>query len=364
MIKLKIESGPTGSGLGYQMSSYMFMKTISRHFGYDFGVGEYELHNLKSTFNINIATSKPDHEYTNVYEFNDIKPIEEILDDDIQDDTLFIGYPTIISGIEPLFYFNDIKKDFTFRQEIVDKCNAFMKQFEGEEVISMHFRRGAFTDIVSGMFLCGDDYYLNALEELPKDAKVLIFTNDKEYIQDNPNFKDDRFILVTDVFNGNNPSSNEWAKEIDKNLDISGDCRYYYKYTIAKLAVDHSVKNNIVFSSQDLVNQLDTNYLLKIRDNLYNHSFDLCLMTMCNYHIMANSLYGAWGAKLSNSKKVIYPMYWMQGHDALQVDENGLPIVKRDLGDYDQTADHAAKLLEPHWYGRKNPDPRSIKILM
>ena len=36
-------------------------------------------------------------------------------------------------------------------------------------------------------------------------------------------------------------------------------------------------------------------------------------MSMCNYHIAANSLYGLWGIELSNSKKVIYPKYWSQG---------------------------------------------------
>ena len=37
---------------------------------------------------------------------------------------------------------------------------------------------------------------------------------------------------------------------------------------------------------------------------------DMCLMTMCDYHIIANSSFSWWGAWLSNSKKVIAPARW------------------------------------------------------
>lgn len=37
---------------------------------------------------------------------------------------------------------------------------------------------------------------------------------------------------------------------------------------------------------------------------------DMCVMTMCNYHIIANSSYSWWGAWLADSKKVIAPSNW------------------------------------------------------
>ena len=37
---------------------------------------------------------------------------------------------------------------------------------------------------------------------------------------------------------------------------------------------------------------------------------DLCLMTMCTYHITANSSFSWWGAWLADSKKVICPSQW------------------------------------------------------
>ena len=37
---------------------------------------------------------------------------------------------------------------------------------------------------------------------------------------------------------------------------------------------------------------------------------DMCLMSMCQYQIMANSTYSWWGAWLSNSQNVIAPKLW------------------------------------------------------
>lgn len=41
-----------------------------------------------------------------------------------------------------------------------------------------------------------------------------------------------------------------------------------------------------------------------------NNALDLCLMTLCSGHIIANSSFSWWGAWLSNSEKVIAPSDW------------------------------------------------------
>jgi hypothetical protein len=38
--------------------------------------------------------------------------------------------------------------------------------------------------------------------------------------------------------------------------------------------------------------------------------FDMCLISLCKYHIIANSSFSWWGAWLSNSKNVIAPKKW------------------------------------------------------
>ena len=40
---------------------------------------------------------------------------------------------------------------------------------------------------------------------------------------------------------------------------------------------------------------------------------DLCIMSICDYHIIANSSYSWWGAWLAKSKKVIAPKEWFGG---------------------------------------------------
>lgn len=40
---------------------------------------------------------------------------------------------------------------------------------------------------------------------------------------------------------------------------------------------------------------------------------DLCVMSMCEYHIIANSSFGWWGSWLANSKKTIAPKHWFSG---------------------------------------------------
>jgi len=40
---------------------------------------------------------------------------------------------------------------------------------------------------------------------------------------------------------------------------------------------------------------------------------DLCLMSLCDYHIIANSSFSWWGAWLAKSKKVIAPKNWFGG---------------------------------------------------
>lgn len=41
-----------------------------------------------------------------------------------------------------------------------------------------------------------------------------------------------------------------------------------------------------------------------------SNTFDMCLMSLCEYHIIANSSFSWWGAWLSNSKQVIAPKRW------------------------------------------------------
>ena len=53
-----------------------------------------------------------------------------------------------------------------------------------------------------------------------------------------------------------------------------------------------------------------------IISNLKDGFADLSLMSMCDYHIIANSSYSWWGSWLAKSKKVIAPNQWFTGEYA------------------------------------------------
>lgn len=55
-----------------------------------------------------------------------------------------------------------------------------------------------------------------------------------------------------------------------------------------------------------------------------NNAVDLCMQTLCNYHIITNSSFSWWGAWLANSKKVIKPSSWFD--DVLKKYENFLDV--------------------------------------
>ena len=47
-----------------------------------------------------------------------------------------------------------------------------------------------------------------------------------------------------------------------------------------------------------------------------NTGVDLCLQSLCTYHIIANSSFSWWGAWLAKSKKTVAPSIWFAGPDA------------------------------------------------
>lgn len=51
---------------------------------------------------------------------------------------------------------------------------------------------------------------------------------------------------------------------------------------------------------------------------------DLCLMTLCKYHIIANSSFSWWGAWLSDSQKIVAPSGWFTGSNNEHIDTKDL----------------------------------------
>jgi len=145
---------------------------------------------------------------------------------------------------------DEIRKDFTFDEQLFVDANRFLAEFyPGQDVISLHVRRGDYKNFPDHHPICTLEYYAKALslidssisfEDPDIETPVIIFTDDEEWVEKQPLFDGDRFII--------------------------------------------SQENTV--------------------------DFDLCLMTCCDYHIIANSSFSWWGAWLARSKGVIAPKNW------------------------------------------------------
>lgn len=103
------------------------------------------------------------------------------------------------------------------------------------------------------------------------------------------------------------------------NLDIN-----YYENALDLFNKNISV---LIFSddikwckSQKLFNS--NRFLFMESDNTY---IDLCLMSLCNYHIIANSTFSWWGSWLAKSKKTICPKQWFLPYCSY-LDSDGLRL--------------------------------------
>lgn len=86
----------------------------------------------------------------------------------------------------------------------------------------------------------------------------------------------------------------EYFKDADKIIIFSDDVDW--------------CKNQSIFNSNRF-------YISEFKDN----AIDLCLMTLCSGHIIANSSFSWWGAWLADSKKIIAPKKWFGRNDTADI---------------------------------------------
>lgn len=97
----------------------------------------------------------------------------------------------------------------------------------------------------------------------------------------------------------------------------------YYENALTHFADDCDI---IIFSDDPQwclqQNLFDSNRFLVSETN--NTYLDLCLMTLCSGHIIANSSFSWWGAWLSNTEKVIAPLGWFECSNNQHLDTKDL----------------------------------------
>ena len=157
---------------------------------------------------------------------------------------------------------DEVRKDYTFKKEWLEPCQEFMKQFEGQEVVFLHVRRGdpnltdkrgfkwAYVNLQDQHPVQPLEYYEEALKHFPEDMPVIVFSDSIEWCKEQDFFKPDRFMF----------------SEPEDKYDDGALVPYV----------------------------------------------DLCLMSLCSHAIIANSSMSWWGAWLQSNpnKKVIAPKMW------------------------------------------------------
>ena len=155
---------------------------------------------------------------------------------------------------------DSIREDFEFKDEIYEPCEEFMRQFNGN-ISLLHIRRGDNVGRPDWYPMPTIEHYEYLLEKYFNDDKaVLICSDDLDWVKEQKLFKGDRFYL--------------------------SETRIYYP---------HQTLNG--------AGQMETSLV---------PYYDLCMMTMCNDAIIANSSLSWWGAWLQKNpnKKVIAQTPW------------------------------------------------------
>jgi hypothetical protein len=236
--------------LANQMFQYASLKGISKNRGYSFIIPPRDVFgqedgNVKNS-DVILYDVFERIERTNDIAFQEADIIWERRHD--FDEELFTNCPDnvdLVGYFQTEKYFkhieDEIREDFTFNEELLFNCKAFLKENFDSDVISLHIRRGDYT-VNPNHPVQPISYYEEALSKMP-ELPVIVFSDDENWCKEQELFKSDRFLISEE-------------------------------------------------------NTTDT---------------DLCLMSLCNYHIIANSSFSWWGAWLAKSKKVIAPKNWFGG---------------------------------------------------
>ena len=233
--------------LGNQMFQYASLRGIAANNGYDWCIPP---HDTFGNFDANVRSSDTTiYKCFNLHSAKNFKLIDGSNVDELFfhfDDDLFNNCKDNISlngYYQSEKYFknieDDIRKDFTFKEDILTLSEEFLSQFNSTDIISLHIRRGDYLKY-SHHPTQSLEYYSKSLKQFDSNLPVLVFSDDPDWCLSQELFESDRFLI----------------------------------------------------------------------SKLNSSEFDLCVMSLCKYHIIANSSFSWWGSWLAKSKKTVSPKNW------------------------------------------------------
>lgn len=183
--------------LGNQMFQYAFVKAMAIKYNTSFCIppkdvfGKFYYQKLFSNIDecFDIKCDREVKNYPNISErfFH----YDQSLIDSIEGNCNFVGF------FQSEKYFKNIENelrsfDFIFKDNIREECYEIVEEYKGS--ISLHIRRNDFV-VNPNHPLQSNQYYIDALEQFPKDLPVLVFSDDIDWCKTQEMFSDDRFLI-------------------------------------------------------------------------------------------------------------------------------------------------------------------------
>ena len=187
--------------LGNQMFQYAALKGISKNIGVDItipyyknavndGIGNMLRTELFDSFDLNTNIGLLDNkQVTTVHERH--YHYDEELFYQCPDNAILYGYfqtEKYFKHIE-----DEIRKDFTFKNEILNPCKEMIVGVDNP--LALHVRRTDYLTNSANHPPCTLEYYEAALKHFNDDRNVIVFSDDPGWCKEQELFSDDRFMI-------------------------------------------------------------------------------------------------------------------------------------------------------------------------
>lgn len=183
--------------LANQMFQYAFLKSMSQKHSRDFVIPPSEI--FGKHYYLNVFSSMDDcfdlecergitdfpTLQEKVFHFD-----EELFENPPKQNINYYGFfqtEKYFSNVE-----DQIRKDFTFKSEILEPCSEFISEYD--DVLALHIRRSDYLSNPNHP-VQGLDYYERALKEFDDTLPVIIFSDDTVWCKEQSIFEDDRFMV-------------------------------------------------------------------------------------------------------------------------------------------------------------------------
>lgn len=182
--------------LGNQMFQYAALRSLAKNFDYNYclPVIESKMYNEDLNLYDCFLLNEEKQIKTDLYQLNiDTFGFDEAIYSKCPDNVDLHGY------FQDVKYFEsnsgDIRNSFTFKEVHSEAAkNFFFPAFGSEKVLSLHVRRGDYLNFEHHPTQ-PLEYYSKALRFFPRDVKVLVFSDDMEWVEQQELFQGERFFL-------------------------------------------------------------------------------------------------------------------------------------------------------------------------